>query len=156
MENNFTRNVSFFRFEDLRVYNKALDYADWVATATQDLSQSQTNFIAVRFNTAAQAIAFYIAEGSSRNKNHFVYYLKLAKSSLRECVILTSVLNKQGVFSEQMVELSRNQLIELMKMIAALMSSIQKTIKKTAPVHHNPQEQEEELEFADQPNLRKY
>lgn len=156
MENNFTRTVSFFRFEDLRVYHKALDYADWVATATQVLSQSQINFIAVRFNTAAQAIAFYIAEGSTRNKNHFVYYLRLAKSSLRECVILTSVLEKQGIFSDQMVELSRNQLIELMKMIAALISSIQKTLKKSPHVHHNPHEHEEELEFADQPNLRKY
>lgn len=156
MENDFTRNVSFFRFEDLRVYNKALDYADWVARATQDLSQSQTNFIAVRFNTAAQSVAFYIAEGSSRNKNQFVFYLKQAKSSLRECVILTSVLEKQDAFSEQMVELSRNQLIELMKMIAALISSIQKTIKNTPHVHHNPPEHEEELEFADQSNLRKY
>ncbi len=155
MENDFTKSVSFFRFEDLRVYHKALEYIDWVSSTTQMISDSQINGTAHKFNLAAQSIAFYIAEGSSRNKNQFVYYLKLAKSSLRECVVLTSVLEKQGGMTESMVEYSRNQLIELTKMIGALIGSLQKANRKYA--ENNPaQEHENELEFVDQYSVRKY
>ena len=155
MENDFTKSVSFFRFEDLRVYHKALEYIDWVASTTQMISDNQINGTAHKFNLAAQSIAFYIAEGSSRNKNQFVYYLKLAKSSLRECVVLTSVLEKQGAMTESLVEQSRNQLIELTKMIGALIGSLQKANRKYAENNPN-QEPENELEFVDQYSVRKY
>ena len=155
MENDFTKSVSFFRFEDLRVYHKALDYIDWVSNTTQMISENHVNGIAPKFNLAAQSIAFYIAEGSARNKNQFVYYLKLAKSSLRECVILTSVLEKQGAMTESMVEYSRNQLIELTKMIGALIGSLQKSNRKFQG-NNTAAEPEEDLEFVDQYSLRKY
>jgi four helix bundle protein len=157
MENDFTKSVSFFRFEDLRVYHKALDYIDWVANTTQMFSEHHSGSLAARFNAAAQSIAFYIAEGSSRNKNQFIHYLKQAKSSLRECVIMTSLLEKQGFLSEQMVEYSRNQLIELTKMIGALIGSLQKANKKYNHYNnHTGHEGEEELELADQYNASKY
>jgi len=153
MENDFTRSVSFFRFEDLRVYHKALDYIDWVSSATQLYSENHSGNVPAKFNSAAQAIAFYIAEGSARNKSQFVYYLKLAKSSLRECVVLTSVLEKQGNLTESQVENSRTHLIELTKMIGALIGSLQKANKKYQGTNH---EHEDDLEFVDQLNVRKY
>jgi four helix bundle protein len=155
MENDFTKSISFFRFEDLRVYHKALDYIDWVANATLNYSENHSSNAAAKFNTSAQSIAFYIAEGSSRNKSQFVYYLKQAKSSIRECVVLTSVLEKQGSLIESMVENSRNQLIELTKMIGALIGSLQKSAKKY-PTNNSEHETDEELEFAEQLNIRKY
>jgi four helix bundle protein len=156
MENNFTRNVSFFKFEELRVYHKAIDYVDWVTTATQPVSGNQdNNSAAIKFNSAAQSIAFYIAEGSARNKTQFIHYLKQAISSSRECVILTTILDKQGILSESMVEFSRNQLVELTKMIGALIGSIQKANRKFHTHNHN-QEPEEDVELVDPFNIRKY
>lgn len=155
MENNFTRNVSFFKFEELRVYHKAIDYVDWVTTATQVSGNPVNSSAAIKFNSAAQSIAFYIAEGSARNKSQFVFYLKQAISSSRECVILTTLLDKQGILSESMVEFSRNQLIELTKMIGALIGSIQKANRKFHP-HNQNREPEEDLELVDQFNIRKY
>jgi four helix bundle protein len=160
MENDFTRNVSFFRFEDLRVYHKALDYVDWVSNVTQMISENQNNGILHKFNMAAQSIAFYIAEGSARNKSQFVYYLKLAKSSLRECIVLTSVLQKQGNLLEDDVNASRNQLIELTKIIGALIGSLQKGTKKPYNNKNNnintESNHEEEFEFVDQMSMRRY
>jgi len=160
MENDFTRAVSFFRFEDLRVYHKALDYIDWVASTTQLIADNHSGGVVAKFNLAAQSIAFYIAEGSARNKSQFVYYLKLAKSSLRECVVLTSVLEKQGNLNESSVEASRSQLIELTKMIGALIGSLQKANIKyqnsNGSKNTNGHEAEEELEVTDQLNLRRY
>ena len=34
MEDQSTKNVAFFRFEDLRVYHRSLDYIDWVYSST--------------------------------------------------------------------------------------------------------------------------
>ena len=159
MENDFTRTVSFFRFEDLRVYHKALDYIDWVASLTQMLPENHNNGTVPKFNNIAQSIAFYIAEGSARNKSQFIYYLKLAKSSLRECIVLADILEKQGTLSAESIETSRNQVIELTKMIGALIGSLQKSNKKqydnkTSRTYNEMHE--EEFDFVEQSDIRKY
>ncbi len=130
MENDTTKNVSFFKFEDLRVYHKALEYIDQVYNATSLIPTGQGRDFSDRFITSAQSIAFYIAEGSTHNKNQFIHYLKLAKSSVRECVVMTAIAEKQALFNESQVEESRNYLMEMTKMIGALIGSIQKSSPK--------------------------
>ena len=127
MENQTTKNATFFRFEDLRVYDRALEYIDWVYNATGLFPGDQVKELTSRFNTSAQSIAFYIAEGSARNKSQFIYYLKMAKSSVRECVVLTAILEKQGSMENIQVDESRNYLMELTKMIGALIGSLQRS-----------------------------
>lgn len=121
-------NVGFFRFEDLRIYAKALDYAVWLhktLTSTSDeLSPSSRD----SFLNSANAIALQTAEGSSRNKSQFLYYMKLAKSSVRECVVYTELARRLDVLTLEDYEYSRNQLMELTKMIGSLISSIQRSI----------------------------
>ena len=85
------QNTAFFRFEELRVYHKALDYITWVHRATSDFSDETNDNLGIKFNEVARAIATNIAEGSSRNKSQFIYYLKMAKSSVREALVLTSI-----------------------------------------------------------------
>lgn len=126
MENESTKNQTFFRFEDLRIYHKSLDYVDWVYNATMLFPDEYSKDLKSRFYASGQAISMYIAEGSARNKSQFVYYLKMAKSSVRECVILTSVSEKQNLLTESMVDESRNQLMEMTKMLGALIGSLQR------------------------------
>lgn len=130
MENETPRTQTFFRFEDLRIYHKALDYIDWVYNATGLFPSDHSNELINRFNAAAQDIALYISEGSARNKSQFVYYLKMAKSSIRECVVYTSVAEKQGMITETLVDESRTFLMEMTKMIGALIGSLQKSNHK--------------------------
>jgi four helix bundle protein len=120
------RNVTFFRFEDLRIYHKALEYAFWVHKASGAMPDSCNDNIGIKFNEAARAIALHIAEGSARNKSQFIYYLKMAKSSVRESLVLTSAMRKYGYFNERQDNESRNYLMELTKMIGALISSLQR------------------------------
>ena len=127
MENQSIKNVTFFRFEDLRVYHRALEYIDWVYSSTGLFPEEQAKDLISKFNLSAQTIAFYIAEGSARNKSQFIYYLKMAKSSVRECVVLTSIFEKQGIMTGTQVEDSRNFLMEMTKMIGALIGSLQRT-----------------------------
>ncbi|MDP4290122.1 MAG: four helix bundle protein [Bacteroidota bacterium] len=127
MENELEKNTAFFRFEDLRVYHKALDYIDWVNQITASFPVRTGDIIGEKFCHSAIAIAVNISEGSSRNKSQFVYYLKLAKSAIRECIIFTSLAQKRSFLDNTANEYSRNQLMELTKMIGALIGSLQRS-----------------------------
>ncbi len=120
------RNMTFFRFEDLRIYHKALDYISWVHNATKSIPDNPNDNIGVRFNESARAIAMNIAEGSARNKSQFIYYLKMAKSSIREALVLTSIIKSLDYLHSRQEEESRQFLMELTKMTGALISSLQR------------------------------
>jgi four helix bundle protein len=127
METDLDKNATFFRFEDLRVYHKALDYIDWVYQKASKFSENGHSSLSKRYYDSAQAIALHIAEGSARNKSQFIYYLKMAKSSVRECVVHTSLAEKQKLISNTEQEESRHQLMEMTKMLGALIGSLQRS-----------------------------
>jgi four helix bundle protein len=118
---------NFFRFEDLRIYHKSLDYIKWVYAAVADFPQNDRDELGRNFVKAATNIAGYIAEGSGRNKSQFIYYLKMAKSSIRECVVLSTIAHQNGLLSIEKEDESRNFLIEISKMVGALIASLQRS-----------------------------
>jgi four helix bundle protein len=126
MESGNDKNNTFFRFEDLRIYHKALNYARWVQESTSSLAENDSSGTIDRFNRSSQNIALNIAEGSARNKSQFIYYLKMSKSAVRECLVYTSLVYKLEWFSDEEEEGSRNQLMEMTKMIGALIASLQR------------------------------
>ncbi len=149
MENSNERfNQSFFRFEDLRIYHKSIEYNNWVHKSVGYFSDDSKMTLAVPFTRSAQAIALNIAEGSSRLKSQFSYYLKIAKTSIRECLVYTSIAKELGYFSEEQDEESRRQLMELTRMIGALINSIERTEEEKANYHasHKPKD---DIDFED-------
>jgi four helix bundle protein len=126
--NEQENTISFFRFEDLRIYAKAIDYAIWLHETVTSFPADKKETLADMFIKSAQSIALNIAEGSSRNKAQFVYYLKMAKSSVRECVVYTELATKLNIMTEEQIEYSRNQLMELTKMIGSLVASLQRSV----------------------------
>jgi four helix bundle protein len=130
MENEHERPLTFFRFEDLRIYHKSLDYVNWVyivAKAAHNDQLMQSFFD--RFLASAYNITINIAEGSSRNKSQFVYYLKMAKSSVRECVVLSTVGQSRNFITKEAFDESKQQLMEMTKMIGALIGSLQRSVR---------------------------
>lgn len=120
--------VSFFRFEDLRIYAKALSYINWVYQATSTFPEPVRTGLTNPFIKTTQTIALNIAEGSARNKSQFIYYLKMAKSAVRDCLVYTTIASQMGVFNEENTEYSRNQLMELTKMVGSLIASLQRSM----------------------------
>ena len=120
--------VSFFRFEDLRIYAKALDYITWLHKVVYKFPDHDQPTLAHPFLKVSQSIALFLAEGSARNKPQFIYYLKMAKSSVRECVVYTEVAFRLGLMNEEEKEYSVNQMMELTKMIGSLVTSLQRTL----------------------------
>ena len=132
MENEQEKSTTFFRFEDLRIYHKSLDYINWLyslAASVQDEPLVKSFYD--RFLASAQGIALNIAEGSSRNKSQFVYYLKMAKSSVRECVVLSTIGQSRAFINDEDFEYSKNQLMEMTKMVGALIGSLQRSVKSS-------------------------
>jgi four helix bundle protein len=121
------KNATFFRFEDLRIYHKALEYISWVHKATSQIDAGNTDNLTLKFNESAKAIALNIAEGSARNKSQFIYYLKMAKSSIRESLVYTSIAVNLGYFEQKEENESRGLLMEMTKMVGALISSLQRS-----------------------------
>jgi len=143
MENQ-ERTFNFFRFEDLRIYHKALDYVQWVHTTVESFPETNKNVIGLAFMKASLNIAVNIAEGSGRNKSQFVYYLKMAKSSIRECVVLSTIAHQQGLLSIENEETSRNFLIEISKMVGALIASLQRIKRQDGDDEDETVENEDE------------
>jgi four helix bundle protein len=144
------RTTTFFRFEDLRIYDKAVNYTTWVFDATNSLKKQDNNYLIPKFNDAARNIALNIAEGSARNKSQFIYYLKMAKSAIRECLVYTTVTFHIKYIDEEQQDQSRMQLMEMTKMIGALISSLQRSsIRKenTVTEENNNEEKIKENEY---------
>jgi four helix bundle protein len=146
MEYTSDKINSFFRFEDLRIYHKSIEFVDWAQQATTYFPDDAKNTIAVPMVKAAQAIVVNIAEGSARNKSQFVYYLKMAKSAVRESVVYATIAKTMHFISDETEEEGRRQLMELTKMIGALIASLQKAQLASGTIDEKPSE---EVEFED-------
>jgi len=119
--------VTFFRFEDLRIYHKSLDYINWLHDVNMLFPENDNTGLIARFNASARNIAFYITEGSARNKSQFVHYLKMAKTAIRECLVITSIAYRANYLTDTYEQESRQFLMELTKMSGALISSLQRS-----------------------------
>jgi len=137
------RQGCFFRFEDLRIYAKATAYSQWVVQHLHEpRSESERNLINA-FCNSSYDISLNIAEGSSRNKSQFEHYLKISKTAIRECYVYTTVAKGIGMLNEEDADQSAEYLMEMTRMIGALIISLQRGRRS------QEQEQEEEPMPAD-------
>ena len=65
-----------FKFEELSMYQKALDFGDIVYTQINKFPKEETYRLASQFIRAADSIALNIAEGSSSTHPNFNRYLQ--------------------------------------------------------------------------------
>jgi four helix bundle protein len=130
MDQQEERTVSFFRFEDLRVYAKATDYATWVTTQMGTPRSESEKSLVNSFCHSSYDIALNIAEGSSRSKSQFDHYLKIAKTAIRECVVYSEVAHNIGMMNEEQYTQSREYLMELTRMLGALIISLQRSAER--------------------------
>ena len=130
MDNTQEKNVSFFRFEDLRIYAKATDYSTWIINNIGHPENDMQRNLVNSFCHSSYDIALNIAEGSSRNKNQFEHYLKISKSAIRECIVYTAIAFNTGLFDEDKCNQSREFLMELTRMLGALIISLQRAAER--------------------------
>lgn len=118
-----------FMFENLEVYQKAIDFADKVSALTEKFPRGYY-FLTDQLNRAALSIATNIAEGNGRftkanRKNFFI----IARGSVQECVPLLELARRRGLINEITHNQLRDDLETIAKMISGLIKGIDKRIK---------------------------
>jgi four helix bundle protein len=76
-----------FKFEDLNVYQKSLDFVDSVYFQIKEFPKSETYNLSSQFRRAATSIPLNIAEGQGNTNLQFNRFVMIAKSSINECVV---------------------------------------------------------------------
>lgn len=109
-----------FKFEDLKVYNKALEFVDIVYSRCENFPITERYSLTSQFIRAAVSIALNIAEGSSDTDKQFNRFLQMALDSVNECVVCSTIAKRQNYFSEEIDNELREKLVELSKMITSL------------------------------------
>jgi four helix bundle protein len=115
-----------FDFENLKVYQKALDYIDFVYEITRGFPKEEVFSLTDQLKRASISICLNIAEGSGGSKLEFNKFLKIARRSVRECVAITEISYRQKFLDDRIKQRSRSLCLELSKMINGLMKSLRK------------------------------
>lgn len=90
-----------FKFEDLMMYQKVLDFGDYVFEQIKRFPKEETYRLSSQFIRAADAIALNIAEGSSSTKPNFNRFLQIAWDSAHECVVCSTEALRRGFIDGQ-------------------------------------------------------
>lgn len=109
-----------FSFEDLKVYQKALDFTDFVYSLTATFPREELYGLRSQFNRAAVSIALNTAEGSGNSDLQFNRFLQMADDSLRECITCSTIAQRRSFISVEENQKVREMLLEIFKMIKSL------------------------------------
>jgi len=109
-----------FKFEDLQVYQKAIDFGEFVNLQIMEFPPHETYRLSSQFIRAADSIALNIAEGSGSTDLNFSRYLKMAWDSSHECVAVSTKARLREYITFEIDEENRRRLTELGKMISSL------------------------------------
>lgn len=120
-----------FKFEELKVYQKALAFAKMVYITTNNYPKQEMFGLTSQLRRAAISIAANIAEGSSRTKKDFCHFLYISQGSVYECVCLLDVSCSQEFCTEQTYADSRIQLEEISRMLSGLKNAIETSRKRS-------------------------
>jgi len=114
-----------FDFEKLDVYQKALDYIDFVYSLTKKFPRVEQFRLTSNFQGAAQSIALNIGEGSGGTKTEFIHFLRIARRSVRECIVCTTIAKRRNYINQSEENESRSRCWEISKMLSGLKKSLE-------------------------------
>ncbi len=113
-----------FDFENLKVYQKSLDFIDAVFKIYKNLSHEYKYSIGSNLIRAALSVSNNIAEGndkgSNRERNR---YLSISSGSTRECVSVLNILKRQNMIDTNVYLKLRNDAREITNMLQGLIKN---------------------------------
>ncbi|MEW4923884.1 four helix bundle protein [Algibacter sp. 2305UL17-15] len=109
-----------FNFEDLKVYQKSLDFIDSAYKQTNKFPKSEDYALSSQFKRASVSIALNIAEGSGDTNAQFNRFLNISNGSIKECVVCSTIAKRLNYLSEDADYDNRLRLEELSKMTSGL------------------------------------
>ncbi len=113
-----------FHFENLAVYQKSLDYLDYVYDLVDTFPSRERLALASQFIRAAQSICLNIGEGSGGTKGEFQQYIRVSRRSVRECIVCSTIALRREYISVDQNKRSRSACSEISKMLSGLFNSV--------------------------------
>ena len=115
-----------FMFENLQVYQKAVDLADQIASLTEGFPRGYY-FLVDQLNRASLSIAANLAEGNGRfTKPDRRNFFMIARGSTQECVPLLEIARRRGFIDDVRHTELRNLLEEIARMLSGLIKGLGK------------------------------
>lgn len=114
-----------FRFEDLQVWQKAMDLDEQINQLTKTFPKEEIYILTSQIKRAADSVVLNIAEGSTgQSKAVFKVFLGYSLRSAIEVVSCLFIAQKRGYLQEDNFKNLYNEYEVLVKMITALKNSI--------------------------------
>lgn len=116
-----------FDFEKLDVYQGALSFADSVYELWAQFPRDEVYGLTGQLRRASVSVAVNIAEGSGRSKKEFAHYLRMARTSVYECVPLLTIAQRQGYVDHDGFGVFYRRCESLSKMLSKLINSLRRS-----------------------------
>ncbi len=119
-----------FGFQDLGIWQRAIDFADHVIDTADSLDTDKKHFRLIeQLEAAGTSVALNIAEGKGRySKKEFIQFLYIARGSLYETITLLTIFRKRDWINNDSFQQLSNEAEELAKMLVGMIKSIKKTL----------------------------
>lgn len=131
MENK--QSIYHFKFEDLKVYQKAMDFGEVVFALIKKFPSEERFALSSQFTRAADSIALNLAEGYPGSDAQFVKHINYAIYSANECVSCSTKAERRNYITSSENEENRKYISELTKMLSSLRNKIQQRQKTLIP-----------------------
>lgn len=118
-----------FSFEDLEVWQKAVEFARRVIAIAEEIQTDRKHFRLIeQLEAASTSVALNIAEGKGRySKKEFIQFLYIARGSLYETITILIIFNKNKWIHDNQLEVMKELGEEIGKMLSSLINSIRKS-----------------------------
>ena len=119
-----------FIFEDLDVWQKAVEFAKAVIDLTENINTNRKHYRLIeQLEAASSSIALNIAEGKGRySKKEFIQFLYIARGSLYETITLLTIFRKKNWVNNSQFQEIEEFGVKIGKMISSLINSIRSSI----------------------------
>jgi four helix bundle protein len=113
-------------FEKLEVYQKAVDFADEIASFTEGFPRGY-GFLVDQLNRAALSISANIAQGNGRfTRADRRTFFGIARGAVQECVPLLELPQRRGLLTPDQHASFKESLEEFVRMLSGLINSLDK------------------------------
>lgn len=113
------------RYEDLKVYQKAIDFVVEVYRFSKTLPEEEKFGIINQLRRAATSISLNIAEGSSSSSNKvFKRYIEISLGSCYETKTIFTICGRLNYGNSELVKKLSSELDEITAMLKGLIKSL--------------------------------
>ncbi len=115
-----------FAFEELQVYQKALDYSIEVVNIIDEMDTPRRHYRLIeQLEASSTSVALNISEEKGRfSKKEFKHFLYIARGSLYETVTMIKIFKKKNWLKQVSYNKLYSNAEEISKMLSGLINSI--------------------------------